>query len=129
MGRVCSIIEGIGKMNGGKLKRILILSSDNILSAGIQRLVTRELGYDPVQVSLHDDISNLRECDLDQVSIIILNGSKKSNEMSFLLKLLQFSKELKLIFINVDDNLTQIFEKHEFQIKSSADLCIAIGKP
>jgi hypothetical protein len=129
MGWVCSIIAGIGKMNGGKLKRILILSSDNILSAGIQRLVTREFGYDPVQVSLHDDISNLRECDLDQVSIIILNGSKKSNEMSFLLKLLQFSKELKLIFINVDDNLTQIFEKHEFQIKSSADLCTAIGKP
>jgi hypothetical protein len=129
MDLVCSIIGDISKMIGGNLKRILILSSDNLLSAGIHRLVTRELGYDPVQVSLHDDISILRESDLEQVSIIILNGSKKSNEMSLLLKLLQFSKELKLIFINVDDNLTQIFEKHEFQIKSSGDLCTAIGKP
>jgi hypothetical protein len=126
---VCSIIGYIGEMIGGNLKRIFIFSSDNLLSAGIHQLVTRELGYDPVQVSLHDDISILRESDLEQVSIIILNGSKKSNEMSFLLKLLQFSKELKLIFISVDDNLTQIFEKHEFQIKSSADLCTAIGKP
>jgi hypothetical protein len=35
---VCSIIGYIGKMIGGNLKRILILSSDNLLSAGIHQV-------------------------------------------------------------------------------------------
>lgn len=111
------------------MKRILILSSDNILSASIQRLLTRELGYDPFYISLKEDISTLLEADLNQVDLIILNGSKFRIEISFLIKLLQLSKEVKLIYINAEDNLAQVFEKQELLIKSTADLCAAIGKP
>jgi hypothetical protein len=111
------------------LKRILILSSDNILSASIQRLLTRELGYDPACITLENDISNLYEIDLNQVGVIILNGSKVQLEINFLLKLLQFSKDLKLIYLSAEDNLAQVLEKQEFLIRSTADLCAAIGKP
>lgn len=111
------------------MKRILILSSDNILSASIQRLLTRELGFDPIHIAVQENISSLGEIDLDQVRVIILNGSKKHTQFNLLVKMLQLSKELKLIYIDSEGNHAQVIEKQELLIRSTADLCAAIGNP
>jgi DNA-binding NarL/FixJ family response regulator len=110
----------------GKLKRVLIVKNEHLLSDGIYSLLARADDLDIVGTAfissedLADQIERLKP------SALILEENNGLGEISSIIKMLKNCHEFRLIIIDGQKNLIHVYEKKELVIARSADLLMAI---
>jgi DNA-binding NarL/FixJ family response regulator len=115
----------------GKLKRVLVVQGDHLLSDGIANLLTQESDLDVIDVintPFINGSSLIDQIDKIQPSVLIVEENNGFGDLSPLIRLLKNTHEFRVIIIDSWKNLIHIYEKQEIPIAKSADLITAIRR-
>jgi DNA-binding NarL/FixJ family response regulator len=104
------------------LKRILVVSENDLLLTGIERLLGANNGY-----SIHKSVS-LDEKDIIQqiqqtgMDVIIIEANEIVPSVDRLIRLMCTSNQLRVLTLEVNSNQIQIYDKREVLLQGSEDL-------
>jgi DNA-binding NarL/FixJ family response regulator len=113
-----------------ELKRVLVFRGENLLTAGVESLLTREddllvLG---VANNCDDGFSFEHEIELFHPSVVILEESSLSADFSFIYEVLKKYPQLRVIVVDEGDNLVHILDKRAITVAQSTDLIEVIRR-
>lgn len=106
--------------------RVLVVSSDRPLLAGIKELLKHEKDLTLISTSTHDTFGIIEEAREMQSDVIIMDDSLiLAGHMSIPELLVAFSG-LRLVVVSNSDNTLQVFERKATDILSFQDLVSSI---
>lgn len=117
---------GIAILVEGNLKRVLILSRERPLLAGVEGLLKKEPDISLSSISTMDVNTLAQEFELEQPEVIIVDDSFPATELAALLNLLPACTELRLVVLSNTENKLAVYEKREIQVNQSADLIATV---
>lgn len=104
------------------MKKILVVSDNDLLFVGIERLLNPAVNASIPQVASHDEEEIIRRIQETAPEVVILDGSFEQNGSLRLSHLLHCMKEVRLLIMQIDSNHIQIYDKREVSLEQSADL-------
>lgn len=113
-----SIDKGLGKVK----QRVLVVENDLLLGAGIENLLLRESNLDVIGISCWDEEEMIRKIRYLQPATVILDEASFLTHSIRLLARLMQDHELKLVIVNADNNMIQVYHKQNILLMQSSDL-------
>lgn len=108
------------------MKHILIISDNDLLTVGIERLFKKATDLSMHKIVSHDEKEILQHILETTPEVVIMDSSfEKSGSLQYHL-LLNSLKQLRLWVIQIDSNLIQAYEKREIILEHPADLTVYI---
>lgn len=110
----------------GKLMRILVINSENLLSGGVVSLLSREIDFEIFKKRITDRsalASVLKELRPD---VIITNENLLFTYPSLVFGLLKVIPGLCVIVLDENENLLHVYKKTEVVVKRALDLITTI---
>ena len=111
------------------LKRILVVSKNDLLVIGIERLLGQNNGYSihkSVSLDEQEIIQQIRQNGLDVIIIEVNTGGSDVNagptDVNRLMRLMDASDNLRVLTLEVNSNQIQIYDKREVCLRGSEDL-------
>jgi chemotaxis response regulator CheB len=105
--------------------RVLVIYDDQLLSAGIESLLAGRLDLEVKRTTstgnhLSKEIRNFTP------HVIVLDENLGLTNISTILDLLKDYAKLRIIVVGIDNNLVNIYDKHQVMITRGNDLLTAI---
>ena len=104
------------------MKRILVVSDNDLLLVGIERLLKRIVDLSIHMSVTQDEEEIIRHIQETNPEVIIVDGSFEKNGSLQLTRLLNSKKVMRLLIMNIDSNHIQIYDKREVSLEHTADL-------
>jgi DNA-binding NarL/FixJ family response regulator len=113
-----------------ELKRVLVFRGENLLTAGVESLLTRQddLLVLSVANNCDDAFSFEHEIELFHPSVVILEESSLSADFSFIYEVFKKYPQLRVIVVDEGDNLVHILDKRAITVAQSTDLIEVIRR-
>jgi DNA-binding NarL/FixJ family response regulator len=111
-------------------KRVILWGESNLLLVGIETFLKEKKGWEVIRITkTQENEEFIRLVKRKKPTTVILGGldCKASLELSTLL--LAAVPELRVITLKLDDNVAEVFERQEVQVKEAADLLSLIDCP
>ena len=104
------------------LKRILVVSKNDLLLIGIERLIGQNHAY-----SIHTSIAVDEQAILHQIrqiglDVIIIECSANQTDIDRVMRLMNASDHLRVVTLEINSNQIQIYDKREVILRGSEDL-------
>jgi hypothetical protein len=114
-----------------KSKAAILWARPDLLGSTIEQLLTKVKDWKIIRLYDESDSGLLaREAERVNPDIVIINRSDfASSIMEPLKKLMLDNHEMKLIAINLEDNLVEVYNKQTVSIKEVSDLLSVIEEP
>lgn len=106
-------------------KKILVLESEKLLSAGILSIL-RSLSKFDVAHTTAVSLSSLAPCNI-QPDIVILDEEILATNLLALVELTRCHPELRLIVLSLNGNEVDVFDKHTIQVHKVSDFVQLLG--
>ena len=105
--------------------RVLVIYNDQLLSAGIESLLA---GRMDLEVNRTTSTGNhlTKEIRRFKPHVIVLDENLGLTNISAILDLLKDHAKLRIIVVGIDNNLVNIYDKHQAMITRGSDLLTAI---
>lgn len=99
-----------------------------MLSSFVKLFLTTQKEWNVVNISIEQDFSTwIQEVDKANPDVIILQQGDLTCNSNLPMILMQRHQEVKLITLNLDNNMIEVFNKENVLVKSGADLIAAIS--
>lgn len=105
-----------------KLKRILVVSQNDLLHIGIERLLGQSNSYSIHQSFSLDEKEIILQIQQMGMDVIIIETPSENLEAESLLRLLSSSKQLRVLTLEINSNQIKIYDKREVLLQFSEDL-------
>lgn len=117
-------VEGISIDKGhNKVKqRVLVVENDLLLGAGVESLLRREPNIDVIGISSRDEEELIKKIGCLQPAAVILDEASYLIHSIRLLAMLRKEHELRLVIVNADKNLVQVYHKQNILLTQISDL-------
>lgn len=104
------------------MKRILVVSKNDLLLIGIERLLGQNQAFSiNTSVSI-DEQAIMHQIQQNGLDIIIVEANANETDLARLLSLLNVSDHLRVVTLEVNSNQIQIYDKREVMLRGSEDL-------
>lgn len=104
------------------MKRILVVSKNDLLLIGIERLLGQNQAFSiNTSVSI-DEQAILHQIQQNGLDIIIVEANANETDLARLMSLLNVSDHLRVVTLEVNSNQIQIYDKREVMLRGSEDL-------
>jgi DNA-binding NarL/FixJ family response regulator len=108
------------------MKHILVISDNDLLMVGIERLIKRAANLSMQKIGSRDEKDILQHILETTPEVVIMDSSfEKSGSLQFQL-LLNSLNQLRLWVIQVDSNRIQTYDKREIILENPVDLTVYI---
>jgi len=107
------------------LKRVLVICSELVLSAGIERLLAREMDFSVITIAPADVTAIKEEVERFQPNVVIWDENRPFSELTTVLNLARYP-ELRVLVVNLHDNRVHVYAKQEFLLNQGTDLVEAV---
>lgn len=104
------------------MKRILIVSQNDLLQIGIQRLLGAASRYTIHQSCSLDESEIAKQIQQLNLDVIIIEAKAGAIETGSLTRWFNASKDLRVLTLEVNSNAVQIYEKREVHLQVTEDL-------
>lgn len=108
------------------MKRVLLVTSELLLSEGIESLLSREVDLIVYSIQFEGETELADEIDHYQPDVVILDERLEYSDLTNLFDLLIDYPRIRMMVVNVIDNKVNVYDKSEFEILHSNDLVFAI---
>ena len=108
------------------MKRILMVNSDLLLSAGVESLLSNEIDFGLRRIILDHEINLSDELNRFQPDTVIMDESLMMSEPSALMGLLKNRPDMRVIVLQVRENQLQIYKRHDVPISCVEDLVAVV---
>lgn len=103
-------------------RRVLVIENDLLLGAGVESLLLQEISLDVIGISPRDEEELIRKIRYLQPAVIILDEATLLTQSIRLLAMLRKEHELRLVIVNADKNLVQVYHKQSVLLTQISDL-------
>jgi len=106
-----------------KSKTIVLWGREDLLSSSVELFLTAQKGWRVVSISNEENFEALILAvgKVHPDVVIIQQGDRSSNSYP-LMKLIQDHPGLRVITVNLNDNLMEVYSKQNILVKSASDL-------
>lgn len=108
------------------MKRILMVNSELLLSAGVESLLSNEIDFGLKRIILDHEIDLGDELNRYQPDTIIMDESIMMTDPSALMGLLNNRPEMRVIVLQVRENQLQIYKRQDVPISCVEDLVTVV---
>ena len=106
-----------------KTKMIVIWGDEDILSSSIELILTARAEWKVVYISNKEDLGALIMAEgAVQPDIVIIHQECRDNPANFPLQFLQDHPTIKVISVNLENNLLDVYSKQKILVKKTSDL-------
>ncbi len=102
-------------------KRILVLESENLISASILSLLASQSRFDVINAPV-SSIASLEKPDSIKPDVVILEEEQLATNITAVINLAEYFPTLRLIVFNQKNNTLHIFDKQMIQVRHINDL-------
>lgn len=96
---------------------------EDLLGGAVEALLTSQCDWRVIRIFDERDIEALtREVELVKPELMIVNRNSLSGDLQPLLALVQSCSALKIITVNPENNLIEVYDKHLVQLNEIGDL-------
>lgn len=107
----------------------ILWGREDVLGKAVEAILTADRNWQVIKVLGNPDVQALtREVELRKPEIIIINRGRCADGFPAPLHLIESFPELKIITVNPDNNVVEVYNKQKFCIEEVADLLSAIDK-
>ena len=104
------------------MKRILLVYSDLLLSAGVESLLSNGEEFSIRGIAIQDEMVLREEVKLFQPDIVIMDESLLFSEPSFLIGMLRDCPTMRVIVLKIRENRLQLYNTIEVPVSCVEDL-------
>ena len=108
------------------MKRVLVICSERILSAGIESLLAHERDFSVFTIAPADVTAITEEIAHFQPNVVIWDENRPFSELTTVLNLARDYPELRVLVVNLHDNRVHVYAKQEFLLNQGTDLVEAV---
>ena len=108
------------------LKHVLIAVQANVLATGIESVLKSVDGIAVNRIAFNDKNVIRAEIERLQPAILVLEEMQAVAQVLPLLELFRLHPNLKILVVNVDSNVVQVYERRELFLEAGNDLVQAI---
>ena len=108
------------------MKRILMVNSELLLSAGVESLLSNEIDFGLKRIMLDNEIDLSDELNRYQPDTVIMDESLMMTDPSALMGLLKNGPDMRVIVLQVRENQLQIYKRHDVSISCVEDLVTVV---
>ncbi len=108
------------------MRRVLVIENQQLLGAGIENLLRREVDLNVLGITPKDEKTLLDTMHRYRPDVVVLDEA--STDATRLSALLQDSPELLLVVVSADDHLVRLYESRNVTIVEAAELADLIRR-
>ncbi len=108
------------------MKHVLIAVQANVLATGIESVLKSVDGLAVDRIAINDNNVIRAEIDRLQPAILVLEETQAAAQVLPLLELFRLHPELKILVVNADSNVVQVYERRELFLEAGIDLVQAV---
>ena len=108
----------------GRTRHVLVVENQQLLGAGIERLLRREADLRVTGVMADDEAAYLQEIDDSRPDVVVLDAAAADSDQ--LCKIIQDSCQVQVVEVSADKGLVWIYEKRQVVVKHAAELAALI---
>jgi len=108
------------------LKHVLIAVQANVLATGIESVLKSVDGLAVNRIAFNDKNVIRAEIDRLQPAVLVLEEMQAVAQVLPLLELFRLHPNLKILVVNVDSNVVQVYERRELFLEAGNDLVQAV---
>ena len=105
---------------------MLIAVQANVLATGIESLLKSADDLSVNRIAFSDKNVVLAEIDRLQPTVLVLDEAQTLAQVMPLLELLRVHPDLKIMVVNAENNVVQVYERRELFLKAGTDLVQAV---
>ena len=111
-------------------RTVILWGPEDLLGNAVAALLTARSNWNVIRVQNDADIEALT-CSAGQLKpeLLFVNRAQIAGNYQPLLRLVQNCPELKILAVNPENNLIDIYDKHMFHLKNIADLLEILDEP
>ena len=94
-------------------RTVLVVENDSLLGASVENILTRELGLNVVGVTPANEAALIQAIWHARPAIVILNEASSLTDAMNLMARLKDYPQLRVVVVNTDNNLVQIYDKRQ----------------
>ncbi len=110
------------------LKRVLIINSEDLFSAGLAAFIRSEDGFEVIDKNIINKSALVGAMEEFRPGVLIISERLLVTYLSAIFGCLRDSTALRVIVFNEQENLLQIYEKEEVVVEGASDLIAAIRR-
>ncbi len=108
------------------MKHVLIAVQAHVLATGIESVLKSVDGLAVDRIAFNDKNIIRAEIDRLQPAILVLEEMQAVAQVLPLLELFRLHPELKILVVNADSNIVQVYERRELFLEAGVDLVHAV---
>jgi hypothetical protein len=118
-----SVNSAGGSKSMTKSRKVVLWGREGLLSSSVELFLKTQKGWHVTSVPYEEKIDGLLVA-VDKVhpDVVIIHQRERSDNSQMPMKLLQKQPGLKVITINPNDNLLEVYSKQNIMVKSASDL-------
>ena len=106
-----------------KTKSLVLWSYEDLLGSSVESLLKNLTNWNPISISKEEGFEALSKAvETTHAELVILRQGEPNDSTILLMHLLQAHPGLRVITINFENNVMEIYNKQEILIKEAADL-------
>jgi DNA-binding NarL/FixJ family response regulator len=106
-----------------KSKTIVLWGREDLLSSSVELFLTAQKGWKVINISNEENFDALLlAVDKAHPDVVILQQGDRAGNSNLPIKLLQDHPGLRVITVNLNDNLMEVYSKQNILVKSASDL-------
>ena len=106
-----------------KSKTIVLWGREDLLSSSVELFLTAQKGWEVISISNEEGFNALLQA-VDKVhpEVVIIHQGDRSANSSLPMQLIQDYPGLKVITVNLQNNLMEVYSKQNILVKAASDL-------
>lgn len=116
--------------NPSTARSAILWGREDVLGTAIESLLQTACGWQVIKILGDQDAGLLaREVEKAKPKIVFINKGGSTEEYPLPLHLIQDFPDLKIIVINLDNNLVEVYNKQRIWIKEASELMSIVDEP
>ena len=108
------------------MKNVLIAVQANVLATGIESLLKSADGLSVNRIAFSDKNVVYAEIDRLQPTVLVLDEAQALAPVMPLLEIFKVQPGLKILVVNAENNVVQVYERRELSLEAGTDLVLAV---
>lgn len=115
---------GRSRNAAGRTRHVLVMENQQLLGAGIERLLRREPDLRVTGVMVDDEAALLEQIDDSRPDVVVLDAAAGDSDQ--LCKIIQDRCQVQVVEVSADKGLVWIYEKRQVVVEHAAELAALI---
>lgn len=108
------------------MKRVLVIHDEDLLTAGLSSLLSREMDFDVICTTSSNGSDLAYEIEEFQPSVVVMDGRAQESVLNLVLEMMRDQSGLRLVIVDEKDNLAHIYDKRLVVVTQGTDLINAV---